>query len=128
MLKYIYTSLFFLINLNLSSISPIVVVTCSYNNKNYYQKNLQSLFNQTFQDWVCYYIDDCSTDHTYELAYNFAKSQNMLDKMIFIKNEQNLGAMENQYSIIHKCVDHQIIVILDGDDQFYGHVPNYLDN
>jgi len=119
-MKFLYIGLFFLINLNLYSTPQIVVVTCSYNNKNYYQKNLQSLFDQTFQDWVCYYVDDCSTDGTYELAYEFAKSQNMLDKMIFIKNKYNLGTLENQYNVISACADRQVIVVLDGDDCFYG--------
>lgn len=98
----------------------MVIITCSYNNKRYYQKNLQALFDQTFQDWICYYVDDKSIDGTYELAYNFAKTQNMLDKVIFIKNNQNLGTLENQYNVISKCDDRQIVVIYDGDDRFYG--------
>lgn len=110
----------FLINFSLYSLPKIVVVTCSYNNKNYYQKNLQALFDQTFQDWICYYVDDFSTDGTHELAYEYAKSQNMLDKMIFVKNQQNLGTLENQYNVISKCDDRQIVVIYDGDDWFFG--------
>src|SRR3989338_7560872 len=98
----------------------MVVLTCSYNNRDYYKNNLLSLFNQTFTDWVCYYIDDNSQDGTYELAYEFVKAHNMQNKFIFIKNVQNLGAIENQYNVISKCEDHKIIVILDGDDQFYG--------
>jgi glycosyltransferase involved in cell wall biosynthesis len=106
-------SLIFLID------AKLVVITCSYNNKDYYQENLRSLFMQSETDWIGYYIDDCSTDGTYELAYEFAKEHNMLDHMIFIKNQQNFGSLYNQYHIITQLDDRDIVVILDGDDQFY---------
>jgi glycosyltransferase involved in cell wall biosynthesis len=122
---FLYLSLFFLINLNLYSVLQFVILTTSYNNKDYYKKNLTELFKQTHTDWVCYFVDDKSDDSTYELAYDYAKSCSMLDKMIFIKNEKNLGALENQYHVISKCDDHQIIVIYDGDDWFLD--PGVLD-
>lgn len=118
-MQKIILSLFLIFNFNLYTGAKIVVLICSYNNKNYYQQNLLSLFKQDYDNWTAYYIDDCSTDGTYELAYNFAKQHNMLDKMHFIKNEQNLGAMANQYHVITQCADDCVMAILDGDDQFY---------
>jgi len=97
----------------------IVILTCSYNNKQYYKDSLLSLFNQTYTDWECYYIDDNSTDGTAVLAYELAKEYGMLDKVHFIVNDKNLGAMQNQYNAIHLCSDDSVIVILDGDDKFY---------
>ncbi len=115
-----YASNELLANLNIDKFKhKIIVVTCSYNNREYCQKNLMSLFKQTYDNWECYYIDDNSKDGTYEFAYEMAKKFGMLDKMHFIKNNKNVGAMENQYRAIHRCEDRDVIVIYDGDDYFF---------
>lgn len=97
----------------------IVVVIASYNNKNYYQQNLGSVFDQIYKNYHVIYIDDCSTDGTYELVKAYIRRRNMQDKVLLIHNEERQGALHNQYYAIHRCKDTDIIINLDGDDWLF---------
>lgn len=96
----------------------LVVVTASYNNKDWFERNLDSIFMQSYSNYRLIYIDDCSTDGTYELVSDYINNYNHLDKTTIIKNESKVGALANQYKAIHSCKDDEIILILDGDDWF----------
>lgn len=95
------------------------IVTASYNNKKYYERNLSSIFNQNYDNYELIYIDDCSTDGTGELVENFIKENCPKCKVTFIKNEVSMRSpLHNQYLAIHSVDPSSIIVILDGDDWF----------
>lgn len=94
----------------------IMVVTASYNNSKWYQKNLDSILCQDHDDFHVLYIDDASPDGTGDLVEAYLKDHPKKDKVTLIKNEQRQGAMANQYDAIHSCDDKAIIVIVDGDD------------
>ena len=96
----------------------IVVVTASYNNREYYKKNLDSVFSQQYKNWHQIYIDDCSTDKTEDLVEQYVHQHEMEDHVKLIKNPHRLGALHNQYDAIHSCLPTDIIIILDGDDWF----------
>ena len=94
----------------------IVVVIASYNNKTWYTWNLDSVFDQRYNNYHIIYVDDCSTDGTFELVKAYIKRQGLTDRVTLIHNTQRCGALANQYKAIHMCEDDDIIVILDGDD------------
>lgn len=96
--------------------TSFVIVTASYNNKCWYQKNLLSLFVQTYENWRLIYIDDASTDQTGELVEQFVDDHNMSHKVSVIKNKSRRGHLYNQYHAIHACAPDDVVVILDGDD------------
>jgi len=107
----------------------IVVVTASYNNKEWYQKNLDSFFSQDYKSARMIYIDDCSTDGTTELVEAYIAQNGFEDRITLIKNDQRCGHLANQYNAIHSCHNEDIIVILDGDDWFaHNHVLSYINN
>lgn len=93
-----------------------VVVIPSYNNSKIYEKNLQSVFDQTYSNFRVIYIDDCSTDQTSELVQNYIKKRNQEHRTVFIKRSMRCGAMANHYLSAHLCKPSEIIVHLDGDD------------
>lgn len=95
---------------------PLVVVIPSYCNKDWYQKNVDSVMNQKYSNYRVIYIDDASPDGTYELVKAHVEKHNQQDKWTIIKNEQNMGAMANHYTAVHMCKDEEIILHLDGDD------------
>lgn len=96
----------------------IVIVICSYNNEHWCKWNLDSVFTQKYGNYKVIYIDDCSTDNTYELVSNYIQANNQTNRFQLIRNAERCGALANQYKAIHSCRDNDIIIILDGDDRF----------
>lgn len=98
----------------------IVVVIPSYNNSKWCKLNLGNLFQQNYRNYHVVYIDDCSSDTTYEVAQQFVRQCNMQDRVTLIKNPDRHGALYNLYHAIHSLPDKAIVITLDGDDWFKG--------
>jgi glycosyltransferase involved in cell wall biosynthesis len=104
-----------------------VIVAASYNNTQWYQKHLVSIFNQDYDNWRLIYIDDCSPDGTGYFVNNFIVQHNMQNKVTLHCNVERIGHLVNQYQAIHSCENNEIIVVLDGDDWFaHNGVLSYL--
>ncbi len=97
---------------------PLVIVIPSYNNAKYYQKNLDSVFKQKYENYRVIYIDDCSPDGTYDLVKQYITEHVQEDRMLLFKNKERRGALTNHYKAVHLCADHEIVIQLDGDDWF----------
>lgn len=95
---------------------PMVIVIPSYNNESWYKQNLDSVFGQKYTNYRVIYINDCSTDRTYQLVCDYINQNNFGDRVTIINNQKNLGALANLYNAIHSCLDQEIIISLDGDD------------
>lgn len=115
-------SLLFLVSLgwyffiHLNSEEEIIVVIPSYNNQEWCERNLHSVFMQKYSRYRVIYIDDCSTDNTYALVTAYVKKCDQQQRTKIIHNEHRKGALENLYDAIHSCPDNAIIITLDGDD------------
>lgn len=97
----------------------IVIVVASYKNANWYKQNLNSLFSQKYSNYKILYTDDCSPDGTGELVEKYLKSlpQEKQKHCILIRNTQRIGALANQYNMIHNYASaDDIVAIVDGDD------------
>jgi len=97
---------------------PIVVVVPSYNNEQWYRKNLDSILSQHYDNYRVIYINDCSKDNTGALVDAHLATRDHKRRVQVIHNEVNRGALYNIYHAVHACEDHEIIVTLDGDDWF----------
>lgn len=105
--KYIYEEL------------PICVVIPSFNNELYCEKNILSTIDQKYSNFRIIYIDDQSTDQTYELV----------KKTVLSKNQSNRTELMRQFKHGAQCCgrfmgymmtdDDEIICNLDGDDFLY---------
>lgn len=93
-----------------------VVIIPSYNNKEWYKKNLDSVFCQTYSDFEVMYIADAPTDGTDTAVEEYFNNNHQPIKRTLIKNEQRKGALCNLYTAIGTCNPHDVIVTLDGDD------------
>lgn len=96
----------------------IVVVTCSYNNRHIYDKNLDSILSQDYDNFNLVYIDDRSWDGTYTLVKQYIRDHNCDDRILLICNRNRQLALANLYENIHRCNKESIIVLVDGDDWF----------
>jgi len=122
-LSFLY-KLFFLIFLPLSfnlcfgQEKKIVVIIPSFNNKDWYQKNLDAVFSQEYENYRVIYIDDCSSDGTGDLVARYIKERGVSNRTILIRNKTRKRALANLYHAIHSCDDDEIVLTYDGDDWF----------
>jgi glycosyltransferase involved in cell wall biosynthesis len=104
-----------------------VVLIPSYNNAEWYQRNLNSVFSQNYSNYRVIYIDDQSQDGTGELVRAYIQMRHLSEKISLICNEERVGALANIYRAVHMCSPDEIIVSLDGDDWLaHSDVLSYL--
>lgn len=94
----------------------MVIVIPSYNNSRWYKQNIDSVIHQNYSNYHIVYIDDCSTDNTYQLVKEYVAQQHCEHKVTLIGNAKRRGALANLYIAIHACPNDYIIVTIDGDD------------
>lgn len=97
---------------------PIVVVIPSYNNAEWYQRNLDSVFNQNYKNYRVIYVDDASPDGTGKLVKDYIKKKKQERRVKVIQNDSRVGALANTYKACWLCNGNEIVAILDGDDWF----------
>ena len=95
---------------------PIVVVIPSYKNIKWYEQNLGSVYVQKYKNYRVIYVDDCSPDGTGDAVEKYIEEQNQGLRTQVIRNIERVGAMANIYMAVHTCREHEIVVLLDGDD------------
>ncbi|MBI3236423.1 MAG: glycosyltransferase family 2 protein [Chlamydiales bacterium] len=97
---------------------PFVVIVPSYNNSQWVEKNLRSIFEQKYDNYRVVYIDDASSDSTLEQAKAFVSLSGQSHRTQILHNEKNRGAMQNVYFGVHGADPDEIALVLDGDDWF----------
>lgn len=114
--------LFSIVSLSATSESlpekPLVVLITSYNNQDFVEKNLRSVFQQNYSNYRVIYIDDCSSDKTQKILESLLKEFPKRNQFTFIRNPKRIGSLANIYYGVNSCRDDEIIVSLDGDDWF----------
>jgi len=73
-------------------ISEILVFVPTYNSEKYLRQCLDSVLQQTFQDWQCVISDDASTDKSVEIAREYEKID---PRFKVLTHEKNVGAANN---------------------------------
>lgn len=87
-----------------------------YNNERYIEGCINSVINQTFQDFEIIIIDDFSQDNSFKIANKISNLYK--NKIRIYKNENNLGV----YKTLNKCLklsNGKYICILGSDDKFH---------
>ena len=96
----------------------MVIVIPSYNNQQWYERNVQSVLSQNYTNFRIIYCDDCSPDGTGKLVQEYLVDNDPNNKVCLIKNTTRRGPLHNMYTMVHMCEDDEIVVTLDGDDWF----------
>lgn len=94
----------------------IAVIVPSYNNAQWYIKNLDSIFMQDYSNYIVYYLDDCSSDGTSDLVEEYLINHHLSHKCKLIRFSMREGKLKHMYDIYHQLDDWIIIVQVDGDD------------
>lgn len=93
--------------------AKVTVLIPSYNPGCYLVKALDSVFNQTYQNWQIILVDDASTDDSLSLAKEYLTDP----RVKVIKNSQNLGQSKS-LNIGLAMVSTPYLIQLDSDDWF----------
>ena len=84
----------------------------AYNNAHFLAEAIESVLNQTFEQFELLIIDDCSTDATREIADAYAAND---DRIVFHANSVNLGMVANWNACLQQSRG-EYIKYLFGDD------------
>lgn len=97
---------------------PIVILVLAYNHEDFYERNLNSIISQKYENYRVIFIDDCSCDNTYYHAKAYCADQKILSRIKFIRSESHQGPISHMYREVQKCKDDEIIVFIAGCDWF----------
>lgn len=92
----------------------VSVIIPNYNNQQYLSECLNSVLNQTFNEFEIIVIDDCSTDHSRKILHEFAAKD---DRITVIENEVNMGVVKTRDRGI-AAARYPYITTLDSDDYY----------
>ncbi len=97
------------------SSKPIVsVAVITYNMDSYLRQLLDSILVQKVSfPYEIIIDDDCSSDHTREILYEYKKQYP--DRIVLSLRDKNVGGSRNMYGVLQKCRG-KYIAILEGDD------------
>jgi glycosyltransferase involved in cell wall biosynthesis len=90
----------------------ISVIITSYNRGKYISQAIESVINSSFQNFELIISDDCSKDHSYEIACEYAKSD---ERIKVHRNEINIGDYPNRILSIERS-NGDWIKFVDCDD------------
>lgn len=104
-----------------SSPPPISVIIPCYNHATFLRESVESLANQTYQNWECIIVNDGSTDDTSELAKYL---RNLYPtKTIFLIEKPNTGPADSRNVGVQQSSGN-FILFLDADDKLH---PKFLE-
>jgi glycosyltransferase involved in cell wall biosynthesis len=72
----------------------ISVITVSYNYENYIKETIESVINQTFQDWEMIIVDDGSKNNSVEVIKSYCEKDNRIK---FFQHEHGVNLKEKGY-------------------------------
>ncbi len=93
--------------------APIAVLMATYNAAKYVGVQIESIINQSYQDWTLFIRDDGSKDNTVNILKEYAQ----IDRRIIIINDNlgNLGCRDNFFKLL-ETVDSEYYMFSDADD------------
>ena len=98
------------------NLNPLVsVVMPAYNAERFIAKAIESVLNQTIQDFELIVVDDCSKDATASIAEEYSVRDS---RVKLLKNEQNLRVAGTRNRALEVCRG-EYVALLDSDDIWY---------
>ncbi len=87
------------------------ILMANYNNAEYIAEAIQSVLEQTFQDWELVVVDDCSTDNSIKVIEPYLED----GRIRLLQNKVNKGYIGTLKRLVYESRA-QLLGILDSDD------------
>ena len=94
-------------------VGMISIVMATYNGARYVGEQIESILSQTYHDFELVICDDCSTDNTLNILYQYAEKD---QRIRIIRNQHNLGFRDNFQHAIQCCAKTEYVALCDQDD------------
>jgi teichuronic acid biosynthesis glycosyltransferase TuaG len=94
----------------------VSIVMPAYNAEKYIEKSVNSVINQTYQNWELIIIDDKSSDNTKDIVSNFVNIDNRIK---LIANNTNSGKPSIAKNLAKKSIKGKYVAFLDSDDLWH---------
>ncbi|MFN8437139.1 MAG: glycosyltransferase family A protein [Cytophagales bacterium] len=91
----------------------VSVIIPNYNHAKYLKQRIDSVLNQTYQDFEVIILDDCSTDNSREVIESY-RGQEKISHIVY--NEQNSGSTFKQWDKGFTLAKGEYIWIAESDD------------
>ncbi len=91
----------------------VTIITPLYNAEKYIAQTIQSVINQTYQNWEIIIVDDCSIDSSREIVKQYEKNDS---RIRLIQSETNFGGPARPRNIGIENAKGEYIAFLDADD------------
>ena len=91
----------------------ISIIVPNYNHSSFLNERLDSIFNQTFQDFEVILLDDKSTDNSTEILRHYTQNEKVSH---FIINKKNSGSPFKQWKKGIELAKGEFIWIAESDD------------
>ena len=98
----------------------VSIIMPNYNCEKYIEETVNSVLNQTYQNWELLIVDDCSSDNSLEILKRFEQNDNRIKVYV---NETNKGAAYSRNLALREAKG-KWIAFLDSDDLW---VPEKLE-
>lgn len=89
----------------------VSIIMPSWNTAQFIAESIQSVIDQTYQNWELIIVDDCSTDNTDKIVEPFLKDS----RIKYLHNEKNCGAALTRNKAMREARG-EWIAFLDSDD------------
>ncbi|MEG1311641.1 MAG: glycosyltransferase family 2 protein [Romboutsia sp.] len=90
----------------------VSIITPMYNSEKFIEKTIESVLNQTYQNWEMLIVDDCSSDNSSEIVKAYVQKDSRIK---YMRTKTNQG-VSNARNIALKNAQGQFLAFLDSDD------------
>lgn len=92
----------------------VSIIMATYNCEPTLRRSIDSILQQTYEDWEFIICDDCSKDNTYSILREYKLKYP--DKFVILKNENN-SKLAYSLNRCLKVAKGELIARMDGDDE-----------
>lgn len=105
--------------------TDVAILMATYNGESYLREQIDSIINQTYNNWTLYISDDGSTDNTISIINDYTRKYP--DKINFLDSPNNKGCSNNFYWLL-LSVESKYYMFSDQDDVWFpDKIKNSID-
>ena len=93
-----------------------VITVVGSNNGASVEKTLRSILSQNYENFRVIYVDDASTDGSFERVQGIIHDSPQEYRVSLLQNETELGVLVNLSKISEMCSEEEIMVVVGGED------------